>query len=57
MAMTKEEIRINLTPHMRHFHDCKEWRDAFNLYNEVHKTSLKPNCSRCFETVRTWIKR
>lgn len=57
--MTKEEVKTNLTPLMHKFKDVREWRDAFNLYNAEHGTSLKTTsgCGKCYQTVREWLKR
>lgn len=55
--MSKEEIRTQLTPYMHRFKDNTEWRNAFLLYNAVHGTDLKMNCSKCFTKVRDWIKK
>lgn len=44
---------------MHKFKDVREWRDAFNLYNAEHGTSLKTTsgCGKCYQTVREWLKR
>lgn len=58
--MTKEEIlhRLKVTGQLQTMDDTKEWRDAFGLYNSVHKTAMKARdfCSKCYGLVITWLQ-
>ena len=55
--MNKQELlhRLKVAGLLDRFKDVSEWQDAFMYYNAVHGGSLKPNCSRCFRTVREWL--
>lgn len=58
--MTKSEVihKLKVSREWNHFKgDSEAWRDAFLLYNATHGTALKPNCNKCFLTVREWLER
>jgi hypothetical protein len=33
------------------------WRQAFDLYMSETMQAVSPNCGRCFDKVKKWLKR
>jgi hypothetical protein len=32
------------------------WEKAFDVYNKLHGTNLRPSCGTCFRTVLQWLR-